>query len=193
MMTLVDFADPGLIVLSPHRLMRGLSPAVLNELKTKITALFEVDELPDGPDAWQKIDDFLKPGRTPQAQFVVYGLEPGRFHLLTLRDFDAARQMMPYFHSELYARLDVSIFDHVILNKMLAMPNDTEEAFLTFEHDKHNAVARIKEQEYQLAFLLSPIRPGLIKTVADGGERMPRKSTYFHPKPPSGLVMHRLD
>jgi uncharacterized protein (DUF1015 family) len=29
--------------------------------------------------------------------------------------------------------------------------------------------------------------------VADAHDRMPEKSTYFHPKPPTGLVMRRLD
>ncbi|MBE9478047.1 MAG: DUF1015 family protein, partial [Chloroflexi bacterium] len=32
----------------------------------------------------------------------------------------------------------------------------------------------------------------VIKAIADVGDRMPRKSTYFYPKPPSGLVCHRL-
>jgi uncharacterized protein (DUF1015 family) len=48
------------------------------------------------------------------------------------------------------------------------------------------------EGEYQLAFLLNPIRPEVIKAIADTGDRMPRKSTYFYPKAPSGLVLNRL-
>ena len=31
-----------------------------------------------------------------------------------------------------------------------------------------------------------------IVAVADAGESMPAKSTYFHPKVPSGLVIHPL-
>jgi uncharacterized protein (DUF1015 family) len=48
------------------------------------------------------------------------------------------------------------------------------------------------EQEYQLAFLLSPLKPGVIKAIADAGDRMPRKSTYFYPKAPAGLILHRF-
>ena len=194
MMTLVDFADPGLIVLSPHRLVRGLGQTTLSELKSGIASLFDIGELPlNAPDIWQQIDTFLAAGRTDRTRFVLFGLEPERFQMLTLRDFTAAKQMMPYFHGELYSQLSVSIFDHVILKKILGMPNDAEEAFLTFDHDKRDTIARVSEQEYQLAFLLGPIKAGLVKMMADGGERMPRKSTYFHPKPPSGLVLHRLD
>jgi uncharacterized protein (DUF1015 family) len=32
-----------------------------------------------------------------------------------------------------------------------------------------------------------------LKAVALAGEKMPQKSTYFHPKLPTGLVFHALD
>ncbi|MBI2851142.1 MAG: DUF1015 family protein, partial [Chloroflexi bacterium] len=44
----------------------------------------------------------------------------------------------------------------------------------------------------QLAILLSPVKPETIKAVADAGDRMPAKSTYFYPKAPAGLVFNRL-
>ena len=55
-----------------------------------------------------------------------------------------------------------------------------------------DAINRVLDQEYQLAFLLKPITPAVVKAVADVGGRMPRKSTYFYPKAPAGLVFHRL-
>jgi uncharacterized protein (DUF1015 family) len=48
------------------------------------------------------------------------------------------------------------------------------------------------EQEYQLAFIVNPVKPGVIKAIADSGDRMPRKSTYFYPKIPAGLVFYRF-
>jgi hypothetical protein len=36
--------------------------------------------------------------------------------------------MMPYFHCDLYKRLDVSIVDYVILEKMLGLGGGREEA-----------------------------------------------------------------
>ncbi len=47
-------------------------------------------------------------------------------------------------------------------------------------------------QEYQLAFLLNPIKPQTVKAIADVGDKMPRKSTYFYPKLPAGLIVNRL-
>jgi len=54
-------------------------------------------------------------------------------------------------------------------------------------------VNRVLDQEYQLAFLLRPVRAEGIKAVADVGDRMPRKSTYFYPKPPSGLLFRQVE
>ena len=57
MTTLVDFADPGLIILAPHRVIRGLSKTILAELMTKLDTFFEITELPaNNNDAWQKLD-----------------------------------------------------------------------------------------------------------------------------------------
>jgi len=32
----------------------------------------------------------------------------------------------------------------------------------------------------------------VVKSIADAGDRMPRKSTYFYPKVPAGLVINPL-
>jgi len=192
MMTLVDFADPGLIILPPHRLVRGISKSSLDGLMTKLRSFFDIEELPlDTPDVWQQVGDLLT-GEANQVGLVLFGLRAEHLLVLRLRELAAASQMMPYFHTELYKRLDVSIVDHIILEKLLELSSDREEASLTYSYDKLEAINRVLDQEYQLAFLLSPIKAAVIKAVADAGDRMPRKSTYFYPKQPAGLVFNRL-
>ena len=99
---------------------------------------------------------------------------------------------MSYFHSELYKRLDVSIVDHIILEKLLALSSDKEKTTLVYSYDRLNAINRVLDQEYQLALLLSPVKAEVIKAIADVGDKMPRKSTYFYPKLPAGLLFNRL-
>jgi uncharacterized protein (DUF1015 family) len=172
MMTLVDFSDPGLIVLPPHRLVRGISRQNLTELMAKLKVFFEIEELPlKIPDVWERVDELL---------------------ILRLRDFASISQMIPYFHSELYKKLDVSIIDHVILENLLALSKDEEQATLAYSYNREGAINKVLTQEYQLAFLLNPVKIEVIKAVADAGDKMPRKSTYFYPKLPAGLVCNRL-
>ncbi|MFB0559460.1 MAG: DUF1015 domain-containing protein [Dehalococcoidales bacterium] len=196
MMTLVDFADPGLIILPPHRLIRGMPKSTLDGLMAELKLFFEIVELPMSmSDVWQQVDDLLtgmKPGETNQVGLVLFGLAAERLFVLRLRDLAAVSQMIPYFHGELYRRLDISIADHIILEKLLGLSSDREKATLGYSYERQDAVNRVLEREYQLAFLLSPVKAEVIKAVADAGERLPRKSTYFYPKAPAGLVFNRL-
>lgn len=192
MMTLVDFSDPGLLVLPPHRLVRGIPKSALNRLTAGLKLLFEIEELPlSMPDVWQRIDYLLTEERKT-VRLVLFGLAGERFSVLRLRDFDAVSRMMPYFHSELYKRLDVSIIDHVIMEELLGLSISEEKTTLAFSYDRLEAINKVLNQEYQLAFILSPVKTIVLKAISDSGDRMPRKSTYFYPKLPSGLIFNRL-
>ena len=191
MMTLVDFADPGLLILPPHRLLRGLSRAVLGQLAKGLRSFFAIEELLLATSGvWQRVEDFLG-GGNDEVRLVVFGVTEGNLLLLRLRDAAAASRLMPSFHSEIYKKLNVSVLDHVILEKLLGVGGG-EETSLDYTYSREDAVNRVMEQEFQLAFLLSPVRPGVIKAIADAGDRMPRKSTYFYPKAPAGFILHRF-
>jgi uncharacterized protein (DUF1015 family) len=192
MMTLVDFEDPGLVILPAHRLVRGLAQSSLDSLTDFLELVFGVKELPakaaSGPG---QIDKWLSEDKD-EVKLLLYG--PGRENLyrLTLRDLDLIRPMMPYFHSELYQRLDVSIVDHVILEELLGLTHEAAGVYIDYTNDAQEAIKRVREREYQLALIVNPVKPGAIKAIADAGDRMPRKSTYFYPKVPAGLVLYKF-
>jgi uncharacterized protein (DUF1015 family) len=54
-------------------------------------------------------------------------------------------------------------------------------------------VKRVLSREYQLLFLLNPLIFNVIRVIAQGGERLPGKSTFFYPKQPTGLVVNPLE
>ena len=192
MITLVEFSDLGLIILPPHRLVRGIPKPTLKRLMDELKLLFEIEELPlSMPDVWQQVDSLLtEEGNT--IRLVLFGLAAEHLLVLRLRDFNTASQMMPYFHGELYRRLDVSIIDHIIMEKLLGLNISEEKTTLAFSYDRLEAVNKVLDQEYQLAFILSPVKAGVLKAISDSGDRLPRKSTYFYPKLPAGLIFNRL-
>ena len=190
MMTLLDFADPGLI-LPPHRLVRGIGKETLDGLMPKLKAFFDIEDIPlNAPDVWEQVDKRLN--KTDGVRLALCGLEVGRVFLLKLRDQAAVNSMMPHFHSEIYKSLDVSVLDHVILEKFLGLGENKEGQFVGFTYDRQDAINRVLAREYQLAFIIRPIKAETIKAIADVRDRMPKKSTYFYPKPPSGLIINRL-
>ncbi|MFH0941591.1 MAG: DUF1015 domain-containing protein [Chloroflexota bacterium] len=192
LMTLIDFDDPGLLVLPPHRLVRGLSAATLKGLAARLEGFFKTEWWPLGEGVWPRVTRLLEEGEPSQDRLVVVGLEPERVLVLKLKDPAAARPLMPGFHSERYQHLLVSVVDKLILEKLLALGSSHEDPRLGYFYDREQVVRLVQRGEYQLAFLLSPVNTRVIKDVADGGFRMPRKATYFYPKLPSGLVFYRM-
>jgi uncharacterized protein (DUF1015 family) len=64
---------------------------------------------------------------------------------------------------------------------------------LRFLHDAHEAADAVRRGEAVAAYFLPPTTPDRIRAVIDRGERLPQKSTYFWPKPRTGMVMMPLD
>jgi uncharacterized protein (DUF1015 family) len=192
MMSLIDIADPGLVILPAHRLVRGMSPSSIDGIMASLETCFAVEELAlSKADTISQINGLLSKEKD-EVKLLLYGLVKERLLLLTLRDFGLVRPMIPYFHSDLYQKLDVSIVDHVILEGLLGLTHDMAGVFIDYTNNALEAIRRVAEQEYQLAFIVNPVRPGTIKAIADAGDRMPHKSTYFYPKIPAGLVFYRF-
>jgi uncharacterized protein (DUF1015 family) len=99
--------------------------------------------------------------------------------------------MIPPEHSDEYKTLDVSVIDHVILEGIMGYET-AQTANVEFTYEISEAVNRVKNGQSQLAFVVKPLDPEIIKKIADKNDRMPRKSTYFYPKLPSGLVLRSL-
>lgn len=69
----------------------------------------------------------------------------------------------------------------------------TAEEMLIYTRDAAEAVGWVDEGRGVAAFLLGTPDVGAVLNLAREGKTMPQKSTYFHPKPPSGMLFHRLD
>jgi uncharacterized protein (DUF1015 family) len=64
---------------------------------------------------------------------------------------------------------------------------------LRFTPEASEAVAAVRSGEAVASYLLPPTTPDRIRKVVERGERLPQKSTYFWPKPRTGVVLMPLD
>jgi uncharacterized protein (DUF1015 family) len=64
---------------------------------------------------------------------------------------------------------------------------------LRFTPDAAAAEAAVRARAADLALILPPARVAHVRAVVDRGERLPQKSTYFWPKPRTGMVLRPLD
>ena len=181
MMELVDFSDPGLVVLPLHRLVRGIAPYVLKRLGARLENFFALESVPLKADSCQLPADSC---------LGILGLQPGSLVVLRRRQDISLEAMMPGNRSQAYREFGVSILNHIILDAVLSEAKDLDVAYTV---DVKEAYRQINEGKYQLAFLLNPPQPEMVKAVADAQDRMPSKSTYFYPKLPAGLIINPLD
>jgi uncharacterized protein (DUF1015 family) len=84
--------------------------------------------------------------------------------------------------------LDTYFFHHVVLAKLLGVSEDA----VSYVHSFNEAQQALDHKACRLAALMrsTPVRQ--IVDVAEASESMPAKSTFFHPKLPSGLLIHPL-
>ena len=73
-----------------------------------------------------------------------------------------------------------------LAEEFLLKPVREAGAEITYEHDTERAIAA------GTAILLRAVDPLTLQRVADAGEKMPQKTTYFYPKVPAGLVVRTL-
>ncbi len=64
---------------------------------------------------------------------------------------------------------------------------------MTYTKEPAEAVRLVESAERDACFLLDPTPAERILEVAEQGAVMPQKSTYFHPKAPTGLLFHLLE
>jgi uncharacterized protein (DUF1015 family) len=191
--------DPGLLVLPTHRLLSGVDPSfTLEEAETHWGEIFHVEYYPVWDDAPpEQIDAFIQQlassGRAGPS-FGIFGLgQPDLFGILELRGRKPPVGALPAERSDAWKSLDVSLLHTLLIDQLIAETGRPREEVMRYTRSPHDAVAEVRAGKAAVAFFLNPTPVKGVLEVADAGDLMPEKSTYFYPKPPAGLVMRDLD
>jgi uncharacterized protein (DUF1015 family) len=183
-MTLTGFSDPGLFISPVYRVLAGAELPDAAEIESRLGRFFTVDYVP------MEIALARSVPVGEMALMAVVGLRDGMLAELRQRPGIDLGSEVPGEHSSEYRNFNVSILNHVVMSRLLGVNPDGD--FVSYSPDLEEVVGNVQRGRAQVAFLLAPPRPSLVKGIADQTERMPRKSTYFYPKPPTGLVVNPL-
>lgn len=187
LMLLVALEDPGLTVFPTHRLLTGLAgdPARQEALAAALRAHFAIEELADRAG--------LAPAEGPAVRMGYIDSHLRRPFLLTLADEAAVAAALPGA-SEAYRHLDTAVLEALVLTGALGMTEDDISHFrgLGYARSFDEALARVDDGSCDAAFFMAPTPVARIAAVAEAGETMPPKSTYFYPKVPTGLLFSPL-
>lgn len=92
--------------------------------------------------------------------------------------------------------LDVTILSNLVLDKILGIKDlrtDKKIDFVGGIRGLGELSRRVDSGEMKVAFALYPVSMKQLTDIADSGNIMPPKTTWFEPKLRSGLAIHKLD
>jgi uncharacterized protein (DUF1015 family) len=180
---IVSAQDPGLAVLPTHRVIFGAGRE-LERVLPRWREWFDVQAVPAGRDPVSHLAS-LGHDRT-----VCLVADRSRVLALLLRPGAVPDRMPSLAQSTAVRDLDVARIEALVVKEMLGAGTTTP--IVRYVADAKEALGMVQHGGAAVAVLLNPTRVEQVFAVADAGDVMPPKSTYFVPKVPSGLVLRPL-
>jgi uncharacterized protein (DUF1015 family) len=192
MVVLCNMFDPGLSILPTHRLIT-LPQVDIGGIVKKLERYFIVEKkiIEKNIKEYQKIGKHIMNDIVTDSdhKFALY--TKGMYYLLTLKD-ENVMDTRASDHSETWRTLDVSILHKLILEEFFGIDEKNLEDHVKYTRVDAEAIQLVDDGKYDCSFLINATKIDQLKAIADAGEHMPQKSTYFLPKMLSGLVMYKM-
>jgi len=172
----VHFPDNQLTIIDYNRVVKELNGLTPAELMEKLKKVFDIE---------LKGTEIYKPNRLHN--FSMY-LE-GQWYSLTAKPGT-------YNDNDPIGVLDVTILSKLVLDEILGIKDlrtDKRIDFVGGIRGLGELKKRVDTGEMKAAFALYPVSMKQLITIADTGNIMPPKTTWFEPKLRSGLVVHSLE
>lgn len=187
MAALAAAGDPGMLVLPIHRITAAGDS--WTQVAGRLNSLFNVQPL-------ESLGAFNSALERSEGQ--AWGLlanDEAMPLLLTIADARAVDALLPQDRSPAWRALDYSVANHAIMRHAIGLSDSqmTDYSTVWFAEDAAEAERHVRSGRARYAVILNPIPVNAVLDLAEDGERMPQKSTFFYPKVPTGLLFNLLE
>ena len=180
---IVSAADPGLTILPTHRIIFGAG----RDAAKLVAAWREWFEVGRVAPCMDRVERLAELGRERTACIVAF---PDAYDVSLVLKQDAALDSLPDLKTPAIRALDVARIESLVVQRILGAGTATPS--LAYTPDPHAAFDAVRNGRAAAAVLLNPTKVRDVFAVADAGDVMPPKSTYFVPKVPSGLAVRSV-
>ena len=170
----VLFPDNQLQIIDYNRLVSGLNGLSKNDFLAKVGETFLMNEM----DATYKPDNLH--------EFGMY-IDKKWYRLVAKKEM--------YDENDPVGVLDITILTNYLLDPILGIKDQRTDDRIDFVggiRGLEELERRVDSGEMTVAFSIFPVSIQQLIDIADSGEVMPPKSTWFEPKLRSGLVLHQF-
>ena len=185
MVTLVNSKNPGMQIMPTHRIIRGIELSI-TDIKKEVVHFFSYNE-------FHGVEKLLIEMDKADSQKNILGLYHRNSNtglLLKFEAFDLLKSKMSDQSREL-RELDTNILHSFLFKEVFNIDTNRQEDlnYLSYLRGNKSAIKMLdKEEDYDIVCFVNPPSLDDVFNIAEGGETMPQKSTYFYPKVYSGLV-----
>jgi uncharacterized protein (DUF1015 family) len=189
MVYLSNTDNPGMAIFPLHRLISGLSAETISNLVARLETSFSVEEISSEAGMEELQRRMAEHGRTHNS-FGMHVAATNSYYLLVANQAKPMLAAGEEGLSPAYRCLDAAVLDRVILADLLDIrPGGINEAVdVRFVERAEMSPEEFAQADHQVMILLNATTMDEVKAVSEAGEKMPKKSTYFYPKPVTGLV-----
>jgi len=173
-MTFFNMNSPGLTVLPTHRVLANVPGFDSKVFFARAAEFFEES--------------------SSRLGVTIAAFSDGRERPLHLKASVDLAALMPDLSAN-QRMLDVVVLHRLLLERCMGISEEAvkKESYITYVRERDAAIAAVKEDRAQIAFLLNPTRLEQIRDVAYEGNVLPQKSTDFYPKVLSGLTIYAME
>ena len=172
----VCFPDNQLTIIDYNRVVKDLNGLSPDEVLEKLKKNFEVEATGS---------EIMKPNALHNFSIYMDG-----------KGYNLTAKPGTYDDNDPIDQLDVTITSNLILDEILGIKDlrtDNRIDFVGGIRGLNELKKRVDSGEMAFALALYPVSMKQLMTIADTGNIMPPKTTWFEPKLRSGLVIHKLD
>ena len=184
MVTLVNSENPGMQILPTHRIIKK-SDISIQDIKKSVNEYFNYEEF-DG------VDQLLTRMEKFKTKKGFLGLFHKASNIGLLLEFNAWEMLKNNMKDKTDAlkELDTNILHSFLLKDIFGLDTNNQKDLENLAYLRGNNAPKkmLAKEEYDVVFFVHPPSLNDVFTIAEGGEVMPQKSTYFFPKVYSGLV-----
>jgi uncharacterized protein (DUF1015 family) len=163
---LCPMVDPGISIWPTHRVIEA--PV---DLESNIEKYFDV----------HPTKDFQKFSKREIQPIMIF--RDGKYRVLTVKKESFLKKAMPD-KGKVYRSLAVSVLHYLLV------PNVAASDFTYVKNDKEAVL--IAKKTNKIAIIVPAVPIGHLRNISLNNEMLPQKSTYFHPKLASGMVVRTV-
>lgn len=185
----VDSGQNDLLILPTHRTIKFKNYPGLEKILHKLTDIFNIEADTIKPALYLN-KRLLKSKSRSLKSFFLYG-ENKKLYFITMKPSSIG--FTTYAKSvdrEYYLNTDINIFHKFLMEKISAL---YKIAKIDYTHSIDNVIDNIDRKKFDIGVLLNTPTVKELEKICMSGHLMPHKSTYFYPKPCTGLVMYKFD